>query len=81
LGARYLAITNPLIVYIETPPGKPFGATMSAIRLWLDSQKIQPTNFKVVPTAIGYQRFEITFRQEHEAERFRQQFVSNTPNG
>jgi hypothetical protein len=52
---------------------------MNAIRLWLDSQKIQPTTFKVVPTARAF-GFQIGFRQEHEAERFRQEFA-NTPDG
>jgi hypothetical protein len=53
---------------------------MNAIRSWLDSQKIQPTVFKVVPTARAF-GFEIGFRQEDEARRFRQQFASNTPDG
>jgi hypothetical protein len=67
---------SSIIVHIETPAGKPMGTTMNAIRSWLDSQKIQPANFKVVPTARGF-GFEIAFRQEHDAECFRQQFVSN----
>jgi len=75
-----LAATDPLIVRVETPAGKPFGTTMNAIRLWLDSQKIQPTIFKVVPTARAF-GFEIGFREEDEAGRFRQQFAGNTPDG
>jgi hypothetical protein len=75
-----LLSANPLIVHVETPVGKPFGTTMNAIRSWLDSQKIQPTVFKVVPTARAF-GFEIGFRQEDEAGRFRQQFASNTPDG
>jgi hypothetical protein len=69
---------NPLIVFVLTPAGKPFGTTMNAVRAWLDSQKIQPTAFKVVTTARGF-GLEIRFHQEHEAERFRQQFASNAP--
>jgi hypothetical protein len=72
---------KPLTVLVETPVGKPFGATMNAIRTWLDSHKIQTTNFKIVPTADGNRRFEIAFRQEHEAERFRQEFAINAPDG
>ena len=71
---------KPLTVFVETPAGKPFGTTMNAIRLWLDSQKIQPTIFKVVPTARAF-GFEIGFRAEDEAGRFRQQFAGNTPDG
>jgi hypothetical protein len=69
---------NPLIVFVRTPAGKPFGETMNAVRVWLDSHKIQPTAFRVVPTARGF-GLEIRFGLEHEAERFRQQFVSDTP--
>jgi hypothetical protein len=72
---------NPLVVHVETSLGKPFGETMNAIRMWLDSQKIQPTAFKVVPGASGQRGFVIAFGQEHEAERFRQQFGDNTPDG
>jgi hypothetical protein len=66
---------NPLVVHVETTFGEPIGSTMNAIRTWLDSQKIQTTAFKIVPTARGL-RFEIAFSQEHDAERFRQQFAS-----
>ena len=69
---------KPLTVFVETPAGKPFGTTMNAIRLWLDSQKIQTTNFKVVPTARGF-GLEVKFAQEHEAQRFRQEFSAEAP--
>lgn len=46
---------NPIIVHIETPAGKPMGNN-ECDRSWLDSQKIQPADFKVVPTARGQQR-------------------------
>ena len=67
---------NPLVVFVETKFGEPIGSTMNAIRSWLDSEKIQTTAFKIVPTERGL-KFEIAFGQEHEAERFRQQFASN----
>ena len=61
---------NPRVVRIEAPIGSPLGEAMNAIRSWLDSHKIQPAAFKVLP-AVG---FEIAFRQEDEAGRFREQF-------
>jgi hypothetical protein len=67
---------KPLTVLVETPVGKPIGPTMNAIRSWLDSQKIQTTAFKIVPTARGL-GFEIAFGQEHEAQRFRQEFAAD----
>ena len=60
---------NPLIVRIEAPAANKLGETMNAIRSWLDSQKIQPTTFKVVPAGL-----EIAFFNEHEAAHFREQF-------
>jgi hypothetical protein len=42
---------------------------MNAIRSWLDSHKIQPTTFKVVPAGL-----EIAFLHDHEAVHFREQF-------
>jgi hypothetical protein len=54
---------------------------METIRLWLDSQKIQTANFKIVPAANGNRRFEIGFRLEDEAELFRQQFADNARDG
>jgi hypothetical protein len=60
---------NPLIVRIEAPAANKLGELMNAIRSWLDSQKIQPTTFKVVPAGV-----ELTFRHDHEAAQFRKQF-------
>jgi hypothetical protein len=68
-----MASANPLIIHVETSAGKSLGKIMNSIRSWLDSQKIQPTTFKVVPTGL-----EIAFRQEDEAGRFRQQFAGPT---
>jgi hypothetical protein len=72
---------NPLVVFVQAPVGRPFGQTMNAIRSWLDSQKIQTTNFKIVPGADASRRFEIAFHQEHEAQRFRQEFAADALDG
>jgi hypothetical protein len=62
---------NPLIVRIEAPAlANELGATMNAIRSWLDSQKIQPTTFKIVTAGL----IELTFRHDHQAARFRALF-------
>jgi hypothetical protein len=62
---------NFRIVCIEAPTANELGDLMNAIRSWLDGQKIQSTTFKVVTAGL-----ELTFRQEHEAVRFREQFSS-----
>jgi hypothetical protein len=47
---------------------------MSEIRTWLDSEKIEPTEFKTV-VARGGLGFEISFKSERDAERFQRQFA------
>jgi hypothetical protein len=60
---------NSRIVRIETPAANKLGEMMNAIRSWLDSQKIQPTTFKVIPNGL-----ELAFHHDHEAAHFREQF-------
>jgi hypothetical protein len=43
--------------------------TMRDIRTWLDSERIEPVQFKTVVGRAGL-GFEISFRREREAERF-----------
>jgi hypothetical protein len=62
---------NPLIVRIDAPAANKLGDVMNAIRSWLDSRKIQPATFKVVPDGL-----EIAFLNDHEAAHFREQFGS-----
>jgi hypothetical protein len=60
---------NPLIVRIEAPAANKLGELMNAIRSWLDSQKIQPTTCKVMPSGL-----ELAFHYNHEAALFREHF-------
>ena len=62
-------------IRIETPLGTPLGRLMNEIRSWLDSENIQPMYFRPVAGAAGF-GFEIGFRSEEDAKRFRQWFVS-----
>jgi hypothetical protein len=49
--------------------------TMNQIRAWLDGELIEPVQFRTVVGRTGLE-FEISFRNEHEAERFQEQFAS-----
>ena len=49
------------------------GATMKRLRIWLDSERIEPSDFKTAVDAAGY-TFTIGFRRPQDAERFRAQF-------
>ena len=51
----------------------PLGNTMNEIRIWLDSEKIQPMAFKTIVSR-GTVGFEITFKSERDAERLQQRF-------
>jgi hypothetical protein len=53
------------MVVVRSSKNLPLGKTMNDLRTWLDSERIEPVDFK---TAGG--RFEISFRREREAERF-----------
>jgi len=65
--------SGPLRVHVETPAGKPLGDLMNEMRAWLDSQNIQPAEFKPASseTDMG---FEIAFHHEDHAQRFRARF-------
>jgi hypothetical protein len=62
---------NSLVVRLDGSPANKLGDLMNSIRSWLDSQKIQPAVFRVVPSGL-----EMVFRHEHEAALFREQFGS-----
>jgi hypothetical protein len=53
----------------------PLGETMRDIRIWLDSERIEPVDFKTVVGRAGL-GFEITFHDERDAERFQERFPS-----
>jgi hypothetical protein len=54
------------------------GKTVNDIRTWLDAEKIEPVDFRTVVSHAGI-GFEISFRNEQEAERFQERFASLVP--
>ncbi len=65
---------SPLSVRIEKP-GKPLGEVMNEIRAWLDSNKIQPAEFKQDAADPAIVAFSIRFAREDEARLFAQEFA------
>jgi hypothetical protein len=79
LKERGMALRTPVIVKPKTVrDDMPLAATMRDIRIWLDSERIEPVEFKAVVGRVGL-GFEISFRDEHEAERFQERFASLLP--
>jgi hypothetical protein len=71
-----MALTMPVAVRTEPlTRSTSLGSTLSDIRIWLDSEKIEPTDFKTIASRKGL-GFEIIFKSERDAERFQQQFPS-----
>jgi hypothetical protein len=70
-----MMLKSPLSVRVEAP-GRAFGIAMNEIRTWLDAHKIQPSDFRPDSAAPGAVAFEITFRQEYEAQLFEETFKS-----
>jgi hypothetical protein len=60
-------------VGIRVSKGYPLGDAMSRIRVWLDSQKIEPATFATAADANGY-TLTIGFRNQGHADRFLFQF-------
>ena len=52
---------SPLTVFVPKSAGISYGEAMSRLRRWLDSQKMQPTRFKLAP--LGRVGFEIGLSQ------------------
>jgi len=73
-GAQGLA-PSPLIVYVEKPDLS-LGDLMNAIRTWLDRQKVEPAEFKMVASDGAPAACVVRFRNEYEAEQFRLTFAS-----
>jgi hypothetical protein len=63
----------PLTAVVRLSQGGELGATMKRLRIWLDSERIEPSDFKTGVDAAGYS-FTIGFRRPKDAERFRAQF-------
>jgi hypothetical protein len=51
------------------------GAAMKRLRIWLDSERIEPSEFTTALDVAGY-TFTIGFRRPQDAERFRAQFAA-----
>jgi hypothetical protein len=60
-------------VCVEKSPGSTLAETMREFRAWFDHHRIQPTLFEPAFRNGGIV-FEIGFRNEDEAELFRQEF-------
>ena len=56
-------------------PSNPLGRAVGDMRAWLDAEDIQPSNFRTV-VGEGGLGFEISFREENEADRFVERFRS-----
>jgi hypothetical protein len=63
---------SPLTVFVAKPDGVSYGEAMSRVRVWLDSQKMQPAMFKLAP--LGRVGFEIAFRSDDDVMRFQNGF-------
>jgi hypothetical protein len=72
---RRMALLTPVVVQAENSKDIPLAKTLKDIRIWLDSERIEPVQFKTVVSRAGL-GFEISFRQESQAERFQKRFAS-----
>jgi len=75
LKERRMALLSPVVVQAENSRNLPLAKTMKDIRTWLDSERIEPVDFKTVVGRAGL-GFEIRFRDESEAERFQERFAA-----
>jgi hypothetical protein len=64
---------DPLTTVVRLSQGDQLGETMKRLRIWLDSERIEPSEFKTAVDAAGY-TFTIGFRRPQDAKRFRAQF-------
>lgn len=71
-------LRDPQSVRIEISDAR-FDATMEAIRAWLRREAAQVAEFKVGPSQRGFE-IELGFRTDADAERFRQDFATETAN-
>jgi hypothetical protein len=69
-----MRLASPVAVRTENRANMPpLSDTMAEIRTWLDSERIEPASFKTV-VGRGGLGFEIGFKSEQDADRFRRQF-------
>jgi len=64
---------NPLVATVRVSEGDQLGETMKRLRIWLDSERIQPSEFTTAVDSGGYM-LTFAFRNLQDAERFRAQF-------
>lgn len=64
---------SSLMVFVPKPAGISYGEAMNSLRTWLDSQKMQPTLFRL--SSAGRAGFEIGFRSDADAARFESMFT------
>ena len=70
-----MALLTPVVLHADNRPNTPLGSAMNEIRTWLNGEKIEPVEFRTV-VGEGGLGFEISFRHEREAERFRRRFAA-----
>jgi hypothetical protein len=67
--------SNLMLVRVPTPSRGSVGLLMSDMRIWLDHQGIQPTEFKMATLAVGNMACDVEFRDVDQAALFRAAFV------
>jgi hypothetical protein len=70
-----MALLSPVALQTENLRNAPLAKVLNEIRTWLDSERVEPVRFKIVVGRSGL-GFEISFRNEGEAERFQERFAS-----
>ena len=68
-----MSVSNPCIVVVRLSQDDSLGEAMSAIRIWLDAEKIQPSLFTSSTGGAGSD-LRFSFDSAEDAERFRSQF-------
>lgn len=68
-----MTLKSPVSVRIEKHEAS-FGHLMSQMRVWLDTHKIQPAEFRSDTPSRGAIALDIRFRNEDEATLFEQEF-------
>ena len=69
-----MTLKTPHCVHVEKPEAS-FGSIMSEMRSWFDHRKIEPAEFKSLPTEPGVIALDIRFEHEEEAQLFDQAFA------
>ena len=67
---------NLTYVRIEKPSAASIGEAMNDIRVWLDTKKIEPVEFKTHSLANGRVELELSFLTADEASLFERQFAA-----